>query len=111
MHHITDLKRVSKDIAQGLKTLKERIEGANIPPSQLDQTFNLATWNIREFGRVARTQAAIHYIAEVLGQFDLIGVVELRVRAPPTRWRWACMNWRPMRSGSAPCRWRPVTWR
>jgi hypothetical protein len=78
MHHITDIKRVSKDIARGLKILKERIEAANIPPSQLDQTFNLATWNIREFGRVARTQAAIHYIAEVLGQFDLIGVVELR---------------------------------
>ena len=78
MHHVTDLKRVSKDIAQGLKTLKKRIEAANIPPSQLDKSFNLATWNIREFGRVPRTQAAIHYIAEVLGQFDLIGVVELR---------------------------------
>lgn len=78
MYHVTNLKRVSKDIARGLKVLKGRIEAANIPPSQLDKTFNLATWNIREFGRVARSQAAIHYIAEVLGQFDLIGVVELR---------------------------------
>ena len=26
MHHITDLKTISKDIAKGLKALKERIE-------------------------------------------------------------------------------------
>lgn len=78
MHHITDLKRVSKDIARGLIHLKERIEAAKIPDSKLDKTFNLATWNIREFGKKARSQAAIHYIAEILGQFDLIGVVELR---------------------------------
>jgi endonuclease/exonuclease/phosphatase family metal-dependent hydrolase len=78
MHHITDLKRVSKDIARGLINLKERIEAAKIPDSKLDKTFNLATWNIREFGKKARSQAAIHYIAEILGQFDLIGVVELR---------------------------------
>ena len=38
----------------------------------LDESFNLATWNIREFGKKPRTQY-IHYIAEVLGQFDLIG--------------------------------------
>lgn len=78
MHHITDLKRVPKDIARGLIKLKERIEDARIPDSKLDKTFNLATWNIREFGRQPRTQAAIHYIAEILGQFDLVGIVELR---------------------------------
>lgn len=78
MHHISDIKTVSKDIAKGLIVLKERIEACNIPPSKLDETFNLATWNIREFGRVPRTQAAIHYIAEILGQFDIIGIVELR---------------------------------
>lgn len=78
MHHITQLRSVSADIASGLKVLKERIEAAKIPSSCLDESFNLATWNIREFGRKPRTKAAIHYIAEVLGQFDLIGVVELR---------------------------------
>ena len=30
------------------------------------------------FGKKARSEAAIHYIAEILGQFDLIGIVELR---------------------------------
>lgn len=78
MHHITDLKKVSKEIAKGLLTLKERIEAAKVPSSKLDETFNLATWNIRELGKKARTPAAIHYLAEVLGQFDLIGLVELR---------------------------------
>lgn len=78
MHHITDLKKVSKDIAKGLKTLKGRIAAANIPSSKLDETLNIATWNVREFGKKPRTVAAIHYIAEVMGQFDLIGLTELR---------------------------------
>jgi endonuclease/exonuclease/phosphatase family metal-dependent hydrolase len=78
MHHVTDLHRVSKDIARGLLLLKERIAAAKIPSSCLDETLTLATWNIRELGKKARSTAAIHYIAEILGQFDLIAVVELR---------------------------------
>ena len=69
---------VSPEIAKGLLALKERIAAAKIPPSKLDETINIATWNIREFGKKKRSIAAIHYIAEILGQFDLIGVVELR---------------------------------
>ena len=74
MHHGP----VTPEIAQGLLALKERIDAAKIPPSQLDQTINVAVWNIREFGKVRRTLPAIHYIAEILGQFDLIALVELR---------------------------------
>ena len=74
MHH----GKVSEDIAKGLLELKKRIEAAKIPASKLDETLNIATWNIREFGKKRRSQAAIHYIAEILGQFDLIGLVELR---------------------------------
>lgn len=73
MHH----GKVSKEIAKGLLALQDRIKAAQIPPSKLDESLNIATWNIREFGGAKRTEAAIHYIAEVLGQFDLIGVVEL----------------------------------
>jgi len=58
--------------------LHARITAAGIPSSKLDETLNIATWNIREFGSHARTEPAIHYIAEILGQFDLISVVELR---------------------------------
>lgn len=68
---------VSLEIAEGLRTLRARIADAAIPPSKLDETLNVATWNIRAFGAKRRSQAAIHYIAEILGQFDLVGVVEL----------------------------------
>jgi endonuclease/exonuclease/phosphatase family metal-dependent hydrolase len=74
MHHGA----VSPEIAHGLLTLKKRIDAAKIPSSKLDETINVAIWNIREFGKVRRTLAAIHYIAEILGQFDLIALVELR---------------------------------
>lgn len=70
--------KVSKQIAKGLVELRKRIEKAKIPSSKLDETLNIATWNIREFGKKKRSEAAIHYIAEILNQFDLIGVVELR---------------------------------
>jgi hypothetical protein len=70
--------KVSKQIAKGLLALQDRIKAANIPASKLDETLNIASWNIREFGKSARTEPAVHYIAEILGQFDVIGIVELR---------------------------------
>src|SRR3970040_1290750 len=69
---------IDQRIARGLKELRRRIRLANLPSSQLDETLNLATWNIREFGKKERRPESIHYIAEILGQFDLIAVVELR---------------------------------
>jgi hypothetical protein len=69
---------VSLEIAEGLKLIRKRIETAKIPPSKLDETLNIATWNIREFGKKKRSEAAIHYIAEIIGQFDFVGIVELR---------------------------------
>src|ERR1044072_936247 len=74
MHHGD----VSPEIAKGLLNLKARIKAAKIPASKLDETANIAVWNVREFGKVHRTLPALHYIAEILGQFDLIGLVELR---------------------------------
>ncbi len=74
MHH----GKVSPQLAKGLLALKKRIDAAKIPSSKLDETINVAIWNIREFGKSPRTDAAIHYIAEILGQFDLIALVELR---------------------------------
>ncbi|PYR67549.1 MAG: endonuclease [Acidobacteria bacterium] len=74
MHHGD----VSPEIAKGLLALKKRLAAAKIASSKLDETINLAVWNIREFGKVHRTIPAIHYIAEILGQFDLIAMVELR---------------------------------
>jgi endonuclease/exonuclease/phosphatase family metal-dependent hydrolase len=69
---------VTPAIAKGLLSLKKRINAAKIPSSKVDETLNIATWNIREFGKSPRQLASIHYIAEILGQFDLIGIVEIR---------------------------------
>ncbi|MES2036942.1 MAG: endonuclease/exonuclease/phosphatase family protein [Pseudomonadota bacterium] len=74
MHH----GKVSAEVAAGLLMLKKSLDEAKIPSSKLDETINIATWNIREFGKVPRNDASIHYIAEILGQFDLIAIVELR---------------------------------
>ena len=74
MHH----GKVTPEIAKGLLALKKRIAAAKIPPSKIDETINVGVWNIREFGKTPRTDAAIHYIAEILGQLDLIALVELR---------------------------------
>ncbi len=74
MHH----GRISRNTARALLKLKERIDDANIPSSKLDETINVATWNIREFGRKRRRNMALHLIAEIIGQFDLVAVTELR---------------------------------
>lgn len=65
-------------IAEGLRVVRDRIEAAAVPPRILDHSINLATWNIREFGRRKRKAASIHLIAEILNKFDLIGVTEVR---------------------------------
>lgn len=70
--------KVSAEIAEGLLALRKRIDAAEIPSSKLDESINIATWNIREFGKGERTEASIHYIAEILGQFDLVSIVELQ---------------------------------
>lgn len=68
-------KNITAQIANGVKLLRKRI---NIPSSKLDETLNIATWNIREFGKKPREKASIHYIAEILSNFDLIAITELR---------------------------------
>jgi endonuclease/exonuclease/phosphatase family metal-dependent hydrolase len=70
--------KIDKQTAKGLVELRKRIDAAKIPSSKLDETLTIATWNIREFGKKARSESAIHYIAEIIGQFDLVSVVELR---------------------------------
>lgn len=64
--------------ARGLEELRRRIAAAEIPPSILDESINVATWNIREFGKRPRRDASIYYIADILNQFDLIAITELR---------------------------------
>lgn len=70
--------KISREIAKGLKELRKRIDKGKVPSSKLDETLNLATWNIRNFGKKRSIKASNHYIAEILGQFDLIAVTEVK---------------------------------
>ena len=59
-HGILDL-----ESARGLKALRRRLEagGNRAPHSILDDTMNLAIWNIREFGRRECREKSLHYIS------------------------------------------------
>ena len=63
---------------KALKVLKGRIKTSKIPPSVIDKSINIATWNIRHWGQKKRSKCSLHYIAEILNQFDLVAVVELK---------------------------------
>lgn len=69
---------IDTDTAESLKLLTNTIKEFNVPSSKLDETLIVASWNIREFGKKRRPKKALHLVAEVLGQFDLIAIVELR---------------------------------
>jgi len=73
-----DHSKLNLDELRGLKLLRSRIKAANIPSSKLDETINIATWNIRHWGQKKRKKCSLHFIAEILNQFDLISVVEVR---------------------------------
>jgi endonuclease/exonuclease/phosphatase family metal-dependent hydrolase len=73
-----DHSRLKFEELEGLKVLRSRIKTAKIPSSKLDKTINIATWNIRHWGQKRRKKCSLHYIAEILHNFDLISVVELR---------------------------------
>ncbi|MCL6271085.1 endonuclease/exonuclease/phosphatase family protein [Sansalvadorimonas sp. 2012CJ34-2] len=74
MHHGS----LSLPTARKLQYLRQRIKEAGIPPSKLDENLIIGTWNIREFGKSPRRDDAIHLIAEIMGQFDVLAITELR---------------------------------
>ena len=74
MHH----GQVPRPIARGLSILRDRIAAAHIPSSKIDETLLVATWNVRELGKHPRLDASLHYLAEVIGMFDLVCLVEVR---------------------------------
>ena len=74
MHHGD----VSPEIGKACSLSKSGSTRQKFRPPSSTETINVAIWNIREFGKVHRTLPAQHYIAEILGQFDLIAIVELR---------------------------------
>ena len=74
MHHGD----IDRQTAQGLRVLRERIAAAKVPSSKIDESLLVATWNVRELGKRPRLSASLHYLAEVIGTFDLVCLVEVR---------------------------------
>jgi hypothetical protein len=74
MHH----GNVSPEIAAQIKKLRKMIDKAKIPTTRVDESLILGTWNIREFGKKKRRPAAKHLIAEIINQFDVITLIEVR---------------------------------
>jgi hypothetical protein len=100
---------IDAETAKKLKTLKKRIEAANIPSSKLDESLNVAAWNIRDFGKKRRTKAAKIFIAEILNQFDLIALTEVRDNLKDflavkeifgPYWKFVVSDFRPDRAGN-----------
>lgn len=69
---------LTRNMALAIREIRKRIDDSEIPSSKLDETINIATWNIRDFGKKRRKKLALHLIAEIMGQFDLISVAEVR---------------------------------
>jgi len=67
-----------KELAEGLRELQRRIAAAKVTSSKLDESINLATFNIRDFGKSARWEESLHLLAEIIGQFDLVSLIEVR---------------------------------
>ena len=97
-----DYTGIGTDTARRLKLLIERIDETDIPSSSLDESLNIATWNIRDFGKTRRSDDAILFIAQLLYQFDLIAITEVRddltdfkrvlARLGP-RWKFVMSDW------------------
>lgn len=73
-----DHSRLSLTELKGLKLLRKRIADAAVPPSVLDKSINVATWNVRHWGQKRRKRCSLHYIAEILSKFDITAITELR---------------------------------
>lgn len=62
---------------KGLLKLKEGLIN-NIPPKGVDKNLLLASWNIKNFGRLKdRTAESLFYIAEIINAFDIVALQEI----------------------------------
>ncbi len=69
-----------KFVRDRLLLLKDQLAGT-VPKKTVDETFLLATWNIREFDSEkygARLDSTYYYMAEIISHFDLVAVQEVR---------------------------------
>jgi endonuclease/exonuclease/phosphatase family metal-dependent hydrolase len=80
-YSIDGRKESEQKIAKGLLRLKEAFDKTKQPKRTVTETLLLATWNIREFDSSKygkRGKEPIFYIAEIISQFDLVAIQEVR---------------------------------
>ncbi len=66
-----------KRVIQNIERLKTGIRD-KIPNKKVDQNLLLASWNIKNFGRLHdRTPESLYYIAEIISAFDIISIQEI----------------------------------
>ena len=70
-------------VIENLQKLSKQLD-SDIPDKDADQNLLVATWNIRDFGKVGtrrgfgkREPETLFYIAEVLSRFDFIAIQEI----------------------------------
>ncbi|NAY90922.1 hypothetical protein GTQ34_03235 [Muricauda sp. JGD-17] len=60
-----------------LQLLKQGIK-EKVPPKTVDNNLLLASWNLKNFGRIkTRTAESLFYIAEIIDAFDIISIQEI----------------------------------
>lgn len=68
-----DKKRVIKNIFK----LKEGLSNS-VPSKKVNQNLLLASWNIKNFGKLKnRTPESLYYIAEIINAFDIVALQEV----------------------------------
>lgn len=71
-----------KRVAQNLLALRGQLD-ESVPDKDADQNLLLATWNIRDFGKInrrgygERLPESHFYLAEILSRFDFVAVQEI----------------------------------
>jgi len=78
-------KKINQDTLEGERTLERLLKlrsglKANIPERTLKKNILLATWNIRDFDKLAygnRVEEANYFIAEIISSFDLVALQEI----------------------------------
>ncbi len=71
-----------KFVAEKLIKLKKQIS-ESVPAKQTEDSLTIATWNIRDFGKInrrgfgTRTLDSHYYIAEIISSFDIVAVQEI----------------------------------
>jgi endonuclease/exonuclease/phosphatase family metal-dependent hydrolase len=102
---LPDLDAPSESTREDLASLRELLK--EVPPKKVDRNLLIATWNIREFGKLApvwdqppgkkpfRDLHAIRCIGEIVSRFDVVAIQEVQrdISALQALMHWLGSDW------------------